>query len=118
MIETENLVGTIVAGLQDKKAQRIVIANLTQIESTICKYMIICEGNSNTHVNSIATNLKEYVKKEIKERPLAIQGFENCEWIVADYADVMVHIMQRPAREFYNLEHLWQDAVLTEIADD
>ena len=57
------------------------------------------------------------VKKETKERPLGMEGLENCEWVVMDYGDVMVHIMQREPRKFYDLENLWQDAKLTEIAD-
>lgn len=117
MTETRKLVDTIVEGIQDQKGQRIVVADLTGIENTICKYLVICEGNSNTHVNSIATNLKDYVRKNAGEKPMAMDGFENCEWIVSDYGDIMVHIMQREPRAFYDLEHLWEDAVLTEIED-
>ncbi|MBR2617707.1 MAG: ribosome silencing factor [Paludibacteraceae bacterium] len=111
------LVSTIVDGIQDNKASRIVVANLSHIENTICNYMIICEGNSNTHVNAIATNLKDYVREHAHEKPMAMEGFENCEWIVVDYTDIMVHIMQREPRAFYDLEHLWEDAQLTEIED-
>lgn len=113
----KELVNTIVDGIQDNKGLKIVVADLTNIGNTICNYMIICEGNSNTHVNAIATNLREYVRENAGEKPMAMEGFENSEWIVADYADVMVHIMQREPRAFYDLEHLWEDAKLTEIED-
>lgn len=113
----KELVNTIVDGIQDNKGLKIVVADLTKIGNTICNYMIICEGNSSTHVNAIATNLREYVREHIGEKPMAMEGFENSEWIVADYADVMVHIMQREPRAFYDLEHLWEDAKLTEIED-
>lgn len=113
----KELVNTIIDGIQDNKGLKIVVADLTNIGNTICNYMIICEGNSNTHVNAIATNLREYVRKNAGEKPMAMEGFENSEWIVADYADVMVHIMQREPRAFYDLEHLWEDAKLTEIED-
>ena len=46
-----------------------------------------------------------------------MEGLENSEWVVLDYADIMVHIMQREPRHFYDLEHLWADAKITEIAD-
>lgn len=111
------LVETIIEGIQDSKGCRIVVADLTRIENTICNYMIICEGNSNTHVNAIATNLKDYVREHVQEKPMAMEGFENSEWIVADYGNVMVHIMQREPRAFYDLEHLWEDAQLTELED-
>lgn len=113
----KELVNVIIDGIQDNKGLRIVVANLTHIENTICNYMIVCEGNSNTHVNAISTNLKDYVREHYGEKPMGMEGFENCEWIVADYGDVMVHIMQREPRAFYDLEHLWEDAALTEIED-
>ncbi|HOH96369.1 MAG: ribosome silencing factor [Paludibacteraceae bacterium] len=117
MMTTKNLVNTIVGGIQEQKGLRIVTADLTKIPNTICKYLIICEGNSNTHVNSIALKTKDYVREHAKEKPIAMEGFENCEWIIADYGDIMLHIMQREPRAFYDLEHLWADAKLTEIAD-
>lgn len=111
------LVNAIIEGLQDSKAHRVVVADLTGIPNTICKYMIICEGNSNTQVNSIATNTREFVRENAGEKPMAMEGFENCEWIVMDYADTMVHVMQREPRAFFDLEHLWSDAALEEIED-
>ena len=117
MNQTKTLVNAIVAGLQEKKGKKIVTVDLTQLSSAICQYMVICEGNSNTHVNYISTNLKEYVRKNYGEKPIAMEGFENSEWIVADYSDIMVHIMQREPRAFYDLEHLWEDAEITEIAE-
>lgn len=116
-VSTKKLLDTIVAGIQEQKGRRIVVADLKKTGNTLCEYLVICEGTSNTQVNAIATKLKDYVREQIKVKPLAMEGFENCEWIVADYNDIMVHIMQRPAREFYDLEHLWADAKLKEIAD-
>lgn len=116
-VTMKKLLDTIVAGIQEQKGKRIVVADLKKTDNSLCSYMVICEGNSNTHVNAIATKLKDYVRETISVKPVAMEGFENCEWIVADYIDIMVHILQRPAREFYDLEHLWADAKLKEIAD-
>jgi len=82
---TKNLVNTIVGGIQEQKGLRIVTADLTKIPNTICKYLIICEGNSNTHVNSIALKTKDYVREHAKEKPIAMEGFENCEWGIVTY---------------------------------
>ncbi|HPL93545.1 MAG TPA: ribosome silencing factor [Paludibacteraceae bacterium] len=117
MTDTQQLVHSIIAGIQEKKGSKIVVADLSKLSNSICSYFIICEGGSNTQVDAIASSLKDYVKKETKERPLGMEGLENCEWVVMDYGDVMVHIMQREPRKFYDLENLWQDAKLTEIAD-
>ena len=117
MVKTKELLDTIVAGIQDKKGSKIVVVDLTKLNNCICKYFVICEGTSNTHVNSTALSLRDFVKENTKERPLAMEGLENSEWVVLDYADIMVHIMQREPRHFYDLEHLWADAKITEIAD-
>ena len=116
-ITTKKLLDTIVAGIQEQKGKRIVVVDLKKTDNSVCSYFVRCEGGSNTHVNAIAPNLKEYGREAIKVKPLAMEGFENCEWIVSDYIDIMVHIMQREAREFYDLEHLLADAKLKEIPD-
>lgn len=118
MAETEAILSNVIAGLQEQKARRIVTADLSGIENCICRYMVICEGTSNTHVSALADNMKDYVRKEAGEKAMATEGMENCLWVVVDYGDVMVHIMQREPREFYDLEHLWEDARLDEIPDD
>jgi ribosome-associated protein len=117
MTGTKKLLNSIIAGIQDKKGSKIVVADLSKLGNSICSYFVICEGGSNTQINAIATSLKDFVKKETKERPLGMDGLDNCEWVVIDYGDIMVHIMQREPRRFYDIENLWQDAKLTEIAD-
>ncbi|MBP6230107.1 MAG: ribosome silencing factor [Paludibacteraceae bacterium] len=117
MTKKNTLLDTIVAGIQEKKGSKIVVADLTKLSNSICEYFVICEGSSNTQVDAIAGAVKEYVKQHAEERPIAIEGLENCQWVVMDYGNIMVHIMQREAREFYDLENLWDDAKLTDIAD-
>ena len=57
------------------------------------------------------------VREELGEKAIGVCGLENGYWIAMDYGDVMVHVMLPEAREYYDLEHLWADAKLTEIAD-
>jgi ribosome-associated protein len=116
MTETETLIHHIQAGVQEKKGRHITIVDMTNLEA-ICRYFVICEGTSNTHILSISESVEEVVRKELKEKPLAIEGAANATWIVMDYGDVMVHIFDPRARAFYNLEHLWSDALLTAIPD-
>lgn len=116
-MEARQLVDSIVEAIQEQKGKHIVLADLSHIGNTICRYLVICEGTSNTHVSAIADNVKDHVRKNAGEKPLGMEGLENCLWVVADYGDVMVHVMQREPREFYDLEHLWEDAVLSEIED-
>ncbi len=112
---TEQLVDTIVEGIQEKKGTNIAILDMREIDSSICQFFIICDGDSNTHVDAIGNSVEDYVRKKINDKPFHIEGKENAEWILVDYVDVVVHIFQKPIRNFYNLEGLWADAKRTDI---
>ena len=112
---SKELVDAIVEGIQEKKGVNIVILDMTKIESTICGCFVICDGDSNIHVDAVADSVNEYVRKKLNDRPVHVEGRENAEWILIDYVDVIVHLFQRSIREFYNLEGLWADAKRTEI---
>lgn len=117
MNKTDKIVQKITEAIQEKKGKRIVIAGLTTIEDTICNYFVICEGNSPSQVTAIVDSIKDYVRKETGEKVYAIDGLRNAQWVAMDYGDVLVHVFLPEERDFYNLEHLWADAKLTEIPD-
>ncbi|WP_372755735.1 ribosome silencing factor [Labilibaculum sp.] len=112
---TEELVDTLIEGLQKNKAIDIVKIDLRNIESSVCKYFLICHGTSTTHVNGIAASAEEYVRKTINEKPWRFEGHQNSQWILLDYSDVVVHVFQKEYRDFYRLENLWADATVTKI---
>lgn len=116
MNETKKLIQQITEGIQDKKGQKIVIADLTQIDDTICNYFIICQGNSPSQVTAIADSIKDFTRKA-DSKPSGIDGLHNAEWVCMDYSDILVHIFLPETRDFYNLEYLWADAKLTQISD-
>lgn len=97
--------------------KNFVIADLTNIDDTICKYFVICQGNSPSQVIAIVDSIKEFTRKGAGTKPSAIDGQRNAEWVAMDFSDVLVHVFLPEARNFYNLEHLWADAKLTTIPD-
>ena len=113
----KELVKTITEAIQEKKGSNIVIADLKKIEGTICQYFIICTGNSPTQVEAIAESVGDMVRERLKEKPAQVVGLENAMWVAMDYTDVLVHIFLPDVREYYDLEHLWEDATLTNIPD-
>ncbi len=115
--EAGNLLDTIVEGMQDKKAKNITILNLSKIENRVCDYFVICDADSNTHVDAIAGSVEETVKKKTNEKPYHSEGHGNAEWILIDYINIVVHVFQREIREFYNIEGLWADADIKTIKD-
>lgn len=108
--DTKALIDNIINTIQDIKGEEIVILDLTAIDNTFCSYFIICTGNSNTHVNSIAALIERKVKENLHTRPWHVEGTENAQWVLMDYTDIIVHIFQREYRDFYDLESLWGDA--------
>ncbi len=117
MNEIKQLVETITKGIQEKKGRQIVIADLTAMDSSICRYFVICQGNSPSQVEAITESVGDMVREELGEKPTHVVGLDNAQWVAMDYTDVLVHVFLPDVREYYDLEHLWDDAPLTQIPD-
>ena len=117
MEQTTQLVETIKKGIQEKKGQHIVVADLQGIDGAIARYFVICQGSSPAQVEAITESIGEMARKELNEKPTRVAGLENAQWVAMDYGDVMVHIFVPDTRAYYDLEHLWDDAGLTHIED-
>ncbi len=117
MEQKKDLIQAIVEGIQEKKGRKIVVIDLTGIPGTICRQFVICQGSSSSQVEAIHDSVWEFARKEAGEKPIHVVGLDNAQWVAMDYADVMVHVFLPEVREYYDLEHLWQDAKMTEIAD-
>lgn len=115
--ETEKLTDTILEGIQNLKGKDITLIDLESINHTECSTFIICHGTSSTHVNSIAQSVEETVKVNLETDVWHRDGYRNALWILLDYGDIMVHVFQKEAREFYNLEGLWSDAKTKKIEE-
>jgi len=115
---TEKLADAVVDGILEIKGKNITVMNLQSIHNRVCDYFIICQADSNTQVNAIAESIQEVVRKTTGDKPYRSEGFENSEWILIDYVTVVVHVFQSEVRDFYNLESLWADAEIKEIAFD
>ncbi len=112
---SEQLVNAVVEGIQELKGKNITILDLREVGSSVCQFFVICDGDSNVQVNAIGDSVEDYVREKLNDKPYHVEGKENAEWILVDYVDVVVHVFQRPVREFYNLEGLWADAKRTDI---
>ena len=111
--EVTSLLDAIVDGMQEKKAHNITVINLSEIENRAFDYFVICDADSRTQVEAIAESVQETVENKINEKPFHTEGFQNAEWILIDYINVVVHVFQKETRHYYNLEALWADAEIT-----
>lgn len=115
--DSEKLSKAVVAGMQEKKAQDIVVMDMRDTKNAIADFFVICSGSSDKQVEAIARSVDEEVEKKFKENPWHMEGKNNKEWVILDYITVVVHIFKKDKREFYALEKLWGDAHITEIPD-
>ena len=76
---------------------------------------IICQADSTTQVRAIANHVIDQIGEELGEVPYSKEGLAQCEWVLVDYIDVVVHIFIRDKRQFYQLEDLWHDAAIERI---
>lgn len=111
----DELIALILQGIEEVKGHDINILDLREIENTVCDYFIICNGTSNTHVNAIVGSIQKTVSKAIKDKPWHVEGEDNAQWVLMDYVNVVVHVFQKPIREYYDIEGLWGDAKFTTI---
>ena len=108
---TEQMLSSILEGILKVKGQDITIVDLRSIENAVCIYFVICTGGSNTQVSAISGA----VQRQTPQKPWHVEGEQNAEWILLDYVDIVVHVFQKPIREYYDIEGLWGDAKITHI---
>ncbi len=113
----EKIIDCIIGGIQDRKGERITIADLSGIDDTICRYFVICQGNTPSQTLAIEDSISEKVRENEGRKPMFVDGRNYAHWIVMDYGEVIVHIFTPEERQYYDLDHLWADAQLEEIAD-
>lgn len=107
-----------VAGLLEKKGHDIVILDLRAIDGAITDFFVVCHGTSRPQVEALAESVDSTIKKATGQNPFHLEGMQNAEWVLIDYLDVVVHIFMQETRQFYKLEDLWADAVLSRIEQD
>ncbi len=108
IMPSEDLVKLAVTALEEIKAQDITTIDVRG-KTSITDFMLIASGTSSRHVKSLVENVLEKVKEQ-GVRPIGTEGMDTGEWALLDLGDIVVHVMLPTAREFYDLERLWQGA--------
>ncbi|MBS1637307.1 MAG: ribosome silencing factor [Bacteroidetes bacterium] len=107
--QTSSLLEAVIDGMQEKKGKNITVIDLQKLENRVCDFFVICDADSTTHVNAIADSVEEIAKKKTNESPYHTEGYQNSEWIIIDYINIVAHVFLKEKREFYNIEGLWAD---------
>ena len=111
----EQLVDAVVHGMEEIKAQDIVVMDLRKVPNALSDFFVVCHGNSNTQVKAIADSVEKETWLLLQDEPAHTEGERNATWVLLDYVNVIVHVFSKDARGFYALEDLWADAEITRI---
>lgn len=99
----------------EKKAYDLLLLDVNA-DSSLADYFLICTGRSDTQVQAIATSIESNLGR-LRQRPLSSEGYGAGQWVLIDYADVVVHIFNEPVRDFYNLERVWARAPVVTLPE-
>ena len=113
LLSSEQLSQVVVKGMQEMKAEDIVVMDLRSVNNAVADFFVICSGNSDTHIDAIAESVDHEVNKTDGQNPWHREGYNNKIWVLLDYVDVVVHVFKHDNREYYALESLWGDAKIT-----
>ncbi len=109
-MDSEKMLQTVLSALEDAKAQNTISIDVRNV-TDITDYMVIASGTSSRHVKSVAGKVVGTLQ-DAGNKPLGVEGEDQGEWVLVDFGDVILHVMQPVTREYYQLEKLWgHDAV-------
>lgn len=101
----DTFIERVIRTLEDHKARDLRVIDVRG-KTTITDFMVIASGTSNRHVKALANSVASEAA-EAGVKPIGMEGERDCEWLLVDLCDVVVHIMLPSARDFYGLEKLW-----------
>ncbi len=101
--------------LEDKKGVNIKVIDISSI-SILADYFIIAGGTNENQVKALADNVEEKLA-EVELMPKQIEGYDNANWILMDYQDVIIHIFNEQDRLFFDLERIWSDGQLVDVKE-
>lgn len=100
----EELVSLVYTSLDDGKAEDISVVDLRG-KTSMADHMVIATGNSSRQVGAMADHLMEKLKHA--GQPVAVEGMPQCDWVLIDAGDIIIHLFRPEVRAFYNLEKMW-----------
>ncbi|MFO8233647.1 MAG: ribosome silencing factor [Longimonas sp.] len=106
-----------VDAMAEKQATDIVVLDLRSI-AAMADFFVISTGGSDVQIRAIANEVIDHIKQTCDERPWQREGTEALEWVVLDYVDVVVHILNKEKRAHYNIERLWGDAERADVPEE
>ena len=116
--EAKILAEIAVKAIQSKKGRQITMIDSDGAERSLFEYYVLCTANSPSHVDALADETERQIKEITGISPRRVEGLQNCQWVLLDYFDVVIHIFLAETREFYNIEAMWKDVKQVHYQDE
>ena len=114
-MESKEMVKLAINALEEKKAENIRVIDISKV-SVLADYFIIAEGKNRNQIQALTDSVEKDLGKA-GIAPKQVEGYESANWILMDYADIIVHIFDNENRLFYDLERIWRDGVCVDAKD-
>ena len=116
--EAKILAEIAVKAIQSKKGRQITMIDFDGVEGSLFEYYVLRTANSPSHVDALADETERQIKEITGISPRRVEGLQNCQWVLLDYFDVVIHIFLAETREFYNIEAMWKDVKQVHYQDE
>ena len=116
--EAQIVASMAVEAIQSKKGKAITLLDFEGVDGSLFEYYVLCTANSPSHVDALADEIEKQLREVAGIRPRRVEGLQNCQWVLLDYFDVVVHVFLPQTREFYNMEAMWKDVKQTHFEDE
>src|SRR5690554_2084865 len=116
-LNTKKIVEVITEALLSKKGKDITVLDVSEL-TTLADYFVVCHGTSDVQVKALADAVEDDVRKKTGEKAWKKEGLQSRNWIILDFVNIVVHIMNKEKRDYYGIERMWNDANITHIEDE
>lgn len=116
-LNAQKIVKIITEALLSKKGKDISVLDVSEL-TTLTDYFVICHGTSDVQIKALADAVEDEVHKKAGEKAWKKEGLEGRSWVILDFVNIVVHIMNKEKREYYALERMWNDAKITHIENE
>ncbi|MEX0843734.1 MAG: ribosome silencing factor [Balneolaceae bacterium] len=113
---SQEMVNIITEALLSRKGKEVTVMDVSEL-TTLTDYFVICHGTSDVQIKALADAVEESLREEAGEKAWKKEGLQGRAWIILDYVNIVVHIMSKEKRDYYDLERMWNDAKVTHIKD-
>ncbi|SRR5690606_11296694 len=93
----------------ENRGRDVVVLDMRK-STQLFDYFVIATGASRRQLHAMSEEIDETLERELKDKRMNIEGYDESRWIVLDYGDVVIHLFDEETRQFYSLENLWADA--------